>query len=203
MAQTIKQEVQERIDEAALALFFAKGYRQTTMADIGRRAGISVGNIYRYYSNKQTLFERLIPEALAAKCESLLNKQFLPANVSRIKQLEPAGQQFLGDEMKRFLLKYRKQIVIIMFRSDGTRYETFKERITDLFTQRMLNLIASNEAFQREFVDETVHHAIRRIYSNLIYGFFSILKTFDGERDIEKSYQLFFRYHYFGIHQFL
>src|SRR4030042_5340502 len=56
MIQTKKDDVKKRIEDAALVVFATKGLVGTTMADIAREAGLSVGNIYRYYRSKDVLF---------------------------------------------------------------------------------------------------------------------------------------------------
>src|SRR5918994_918364 len=43
----------ERILEAALALFAEKGYEATTMRDVAREAGASLGLAYRYFASKE------------------------------------------------------------------------------------------------------------------------------------------------------
>jgi AcrR family transcriptional regulator len=50
-------EIQRRqqIQKAAMQLFFENGYRNTSMSDIAKDAGISKGLIYHYFKNKQEL----------------------------------------------------------------------------------------------------------------------------------------------------
>jgi AcrR family transcriptional regulator len=45
----------QRIVETALRLFAAKGYEQTTMRDIAKEAGCSLGLAYRYFASKEEL----------------------------------------------------------------------------------------------------------------------------------------------------
>ena len=45
----------KRIMEAAASLFAARGFHQTAMMDVAERAGVSVGLIYRYFSNKEDM----------------------------------------------------------------------------------------------------------------------------------------------------
>lgn len=56
MPQVKKVAVDNRILEAAFALFSEKGYQATSMPDIAARAGTTPGNIYRYYMSKFELF---------------------------------------------------------------------------------------------------------------------------------------------------
>ena len=55
MAQTLKEEVKRRIIEAAKAEFYDKGYEKASMRTIAKRAEMTVGNIYRYFENKEAV----------------------------------------------------------------------------------------------------------------------------------------------------
>jgi AcrR family transcriptional regulator len=50
---------QQRILDAALALFASKGYEATTMRDIAAAAGCSLGLTYRYFASKEDLILEL------------------------------------------------------------------------------------------------------------------------------------------------
>ncbi len=49
-------EKRRAIIDAALELFVSKGYRATTTREICRDAGISMGTLYHYFSDKEELF---------------------------------------------------------------------------------------------------------------------------------------------------
>ena len=51
---------QEAIEEAALKLFVRQGYFGTSVRDIAKRAGVSLGNIYNYYPNKESIYVSLV-----------------------------------------------------------------------------------------------------------------------------------------------
>lgn len=56
MVQVKKAEVRESILEAAYGLFLAKGYAATSIAEIGRAAGVAPSGIYVYFKSKLELF---------------------------------------------------------------------------------------------------------------------------------------------------
>jgi hypothetical protein len=56
----------ERILEAALHAFAAKGYRATTLDSIGRAAGVTGPAIYRHFAGKQELYLAVREWAAAA-----------------------------------------------------------------------------------------------------------------------------------------
>jgi AcrR family transcriptional regulator len=51
-------ETRALVVRAACALFIAQGYGRTTIADIGRAAGVSVETIYAAFGNKATLLHK-------------------------------------------------------------------------------------------------------------------------------------------------
>jgi AcrR family transcriptional regulator len=46
--------------DAALAVFAARGYRNTRLEDVGEAAGVTKGTIYHYFANKEELLLRAI-----------------------------------------------------------------------------------------------------------------------------------------------
>jgi AcrR family transcriptional regulator len=55
MMRNSKKHPKERIKEAALELFFERGYPATTMRQIARKAGLSPGSIYNHVKRKSDL----------------------------------------------------------------------------------------------------------------------------------------------------
>src|SRR5437762_5609794 len=66
MPVTPRDEKSERsrrlVLDAALNLFSHQGYRATTMREIAERAGVSTGNCYHHFPDKETIFRTLIEE---------------------------------------------------------------------------------------------------------------------------------------------
>lgn len=55
----------DEVLDAALDLFIEKGFAATRVEDIAKRAGISKGSVYLYFSSKEALFEGLVKRAIA------------------------------------------------------------------------------------------------------------------------------------------
>ncbi|RME16999.1 MAG: TetR/AcrR family transcriptional regulator, partial [Alphaproteobacteria bacterium] len=63
-----QRRAEHRRDElldAALDLFGERGYAQTSVAAIARRAGLSKGAVYLYFDSKQAILEGLVKRALS------------------------------------------------------------------------------------------------------------------------------------------
>lgn len=69
MKKNAKQVI---IIDAALKIFWERGYANARMADIARRAGVSYGLVYHYFRSKEVLFEMIVESwwsALYARME--------------------------------------------------------------------------------------------------------------------------------------
>jgi AcrR family transcriptional regulator len=60
LAKSKKEEKRVSIMEAALQLFSSNGFYVTTIPDIAKKIGMSVGNFYNYFSSKDILAKELI-----------------------------------------------------------------------------------------------------------------------------------------------
>ena len=50
----------ENVRRAAMEIIVEYGYRGTSIGSIAKKAGVSMGYLYRYYSSKEMLLEDLI-----------------------------------------------------------------------------------------------------------------------------------------------
>ncbi len=65
---------QEKIEKAALRLFIQRGFYGTSVRDIAKGAGVSLGNLYNYYRTKEQLFNSLV-RRYEAKMAKLLRRE--------------------------------------------------------------------------------------------------------------------------------
>jgi AcrR family transcriptional regulator len=76
-----EQEVRERILDAATRVFAEKGYHSSTIADVVRESGLSVGAIYSYFTGKDELI-RLTCDQIAARGLDELATRLAPATTT-------------------------------------------------------------------------------------------------------------------------
>lgn len=77
-----RDQIRERIIEAASVLFTRFGYGKTNMADISRDCDMSAGNLYRYFENKLDIAAQIIRrlfERTLAQQEKFLTEPGLSA----------------------------------------------------------------------------------------------------------------------------
>jgi AcrR family transcriptional regulator len=64
--------------DAALDLFVERGFAGTRLEDVAKKAGVSKGTLYLYYSGKEELFKAVVRESLLPKldaAEDVLNNK--------------------------------------------------------------------------------------------------------------------------------
>ena len=76
-----EQVVRDRILDAAARVFAEKGYHSSTIADVVRESGLSVGAIYTYFSGKDELI-RLTCEDIASRGLDELAARLAPATTT-------------------------------------------------------------------------------------------------------------------------
>ena len=124
-----KQETIEKIKQAALEEFYANGYAKASLRTICHRAGVTTGAMYFSFENKEALL-RAILEPLVENYEKMLAKSM---------QIELEIDVYV----MQFILKHRKETIVIMEKAQGSCYEGFRERVEKMMEQSFLTYYRS------------------------------------------------------------
>lgn len=125
--------------DAALDLFSSQGYGATSMRQIADNSGISVGNIYHHFGNKERIFEQLLEQywEVVLDPDLPLNKIFDNASFpDDLEDMAEAIEDVVEHHSKRILLIY---VDVIEFRGAHIRkfYETMAERFEEKYGDRL------------------------------------------------------------------
>lgn len=85
-------ERKDNIENAARELFIRQGFHATSMRDIAKRAGVSLGNLYNYFETKDAIFESIIE-----KYQGQIDEQLKEMFASIDEPLEPESMRRLGE----------------------------------------------------------------------------------------------------------
>lgn len=97
LANTIEKN-RLKIERAALYLFTRKGFHGTTVREIAKKAGVSMGKLYLYYDTKEEIFVELVVR-MEKKMEALRQKELL----QYMKSPDPASLRQLGMAIGRIV----------------------------------------------------------------------------------------------------
>jgi AcrR family transcriptional regulator len=72
VSQKQKTEIRQKLLDASVELFVKKGFDETTMREIAKRAGFSDGTIYNYFATKEQIFYAYFESKEDALSDTLL-----------------------------------------------------------------------------------------------------------------------------------
>lgn len=108
----LQEERSERsraqILEAALGLFSHQGYRATSIREIAERAGVSTGNVYHHFHDKDTIFRELLDQYWRA-----IEDPALPFNRALASGSFPDNLEVIGEAAREMIVQYRRHVVLI------------------------------------------------------------------------------------------
>ena len=133
--QYLKEEVRARILGAALDEFEEHGYISAQVRRIAERAGVSTGNLYRYFASKDDIFDTIVRasyERIAALMADAAS--FCSGNETR-------GVRGLARHLAAGIMEvyatHGRQLAIIHEKSVGSRHEEFLPTVTAMIHERM------------------------------------------------------------------
>ncbi len=198
MAQYLKDDVRDRIVSAALDVLASKAFRAATMADIARGAGLSTGNIYRYFPDKETLFSAVVPPTFVAEFLGLLRRRVRsldgvsdPARVASHDAFRAASEQLLG-----FSIANRQRVIILLGRAGGTRYQSFAGQV--VAELRNLAIAHFRGVGRNVRVTPALQFALGHIYRAWMRTMVEILAGSRDEATIRRRVEVYSRYHRAG-----
>ncbi len=142
MAQILKDESRIKILDSAKEEFLEKGFEGASMRDIAKKSGMTVGNLYRYFRNKEDINDQIVSGTLS-KIDEIL-KDLTSDNVSmeaRVFNIKADVSQLsrLLDELSyRLVDTYNEHPIefnILMMNSD------LHDQITRWFSKAISSLI--------------------------------------------------------------
>ncbi len=204
MPQVLKKEIKERIVNAALKVFSNKGLYESTIAEIARESGTSVGNIYHYYSSKEELYYSIITPALIQRFKQLISSKLTTAKgipLKAVRSYKPMNLK--DDDLQSFFGEYRLHLIAVLDKGKGTRYEGLRNEIIHMLINNVNEYIKSMRGITEINMTPHKNELLTVIYANLFQAVLEILKTNNAIQQIAEAYQNLLEYHFFGISKFI
>lgn len=116
---------------AALGLFSSQGYRGTNMREIAEAAGVSTGNVYHQFEDKEAIFQTLLDEYA-----TLVASPTYPFNKAIADGLFPRDLFRLGEAIRESLIQTRAHALLMyvdVLEFDGKHLRRFYDDSTSRF----------------------------------------------------------------------
>ena len=197
MVQILKDSVKKQISDAAERMFAKVGYKKATVGMIATEAGVATGNIYKYYANKEALFNSIITTEFVEEFKLLTRNRVAVLNDPSTSEAVRSIEAGAAGDLLRFWIENRLKVVIILSKAEGSKYESFaKEYIQSMTQQTMENLPAAYPNLKNT---DVFRFTFNNMLRNTVRGVVSILETFEKEEQIVEAFVTGWAYHYAGI----
>lgn len=139
------QRSRASILDAALDLFSHQGYRATTIRDIADAAGVSTGNVYHHFKDKEAIFRSLLDQYWAT-----IDHPNFEFNRAMASGAFPDNLETIGRAARDMIRKYRRYIALIyvdVIEFEGTHVRKFYASMSqrfDAFAQKHKGLVPEN-----------------------------------------------------------
>lgn len=177
MAQTLKEDVRNKIIDAAKKELLANGYQNASLRKIAFDSKITVGNLYRYFESKEDLINKICEPCLL-KIEDLI-KEETNNKLSFFKDSQGFDLSF--EEMLDTIAKIINKVIdvyklfpdefkILMLDSK------LNNELLNWFSELIYNLICSHLVSLKAY-DKYINVMARSYASSIIAGFKELLNS--------------------------
>lgn len=199
MAQRPKPEVREAILKAAAEAFADGGFERAALGDIVARAGTSIGNLYKYFANKDELFAEFIPRGFTTELTSRVRAQVealrSESNVFALDDAHPYRRA--SEDLLAFTIAHRERVVFLLLRAQGTKHERFASEVVRFLVE--LALEHARTTYPTFAVTPGSKRAVTRIYKAFVTTLGTILAEERAERAVREAVALQTTYHLSGL----
>ena len=182
--QYLKKEIRDRILNAAVTEFKEHGYSDASIRNIANNAEISLGNIYRYFENKEALYFAIITPFMES-----------------IKQTVEQDFVFEGKTMKEvseilvaFLVKYSDELLIVR-KGNSVHQDKFVNEIVVVMSNKIHELLANSFPEINDKISNPGFYGA--IAEGFLTSLFKVLNTEDSP-EVQERYARELITFYFG-----
>lgn len=180
--QVLKDYVRNNILSSARNEFLEKGYTKASMRDIATNAGITVGNIYRYYESKEYLFESIV-EPTFLEISHLFQNIELDAFDQYGKDEYLNFRTIFTSQLMKIVEENREEIVILIKCSEGTKYRQAKSQFAEIIEVKVSKYVI--EVVQNKGANLDKNMVSRVISKSVIDGLTEIIIQ-NGLQDMKR-----------------
>lgn len=182
-----KEEVREKILAAAREEYLARGYRGGNIGVIAEKAGVTVGNLYRYFDGKSGLLDAIVKPAYES----------LPLLIAELQKVEILDSGTLSQTMPMlsggllgFFDRFGDNMLILMDGCEGTKYEDFSKeligRVTHIIKVKLYPGQCTDE-------DETMAELIGKAFCASLFDVMRMGLPYEQkQKTVEKMLKFYF-----------
>ena len=160
-----------QILDAALKLFSHRGYGATSVRDIAEEAGVSKGNVYHHFEDKEAIFRELLNQYFGA-----MSSPEFPFNRALASGNFPENLEQLGRAARETVRDYRAYVALIyvdVVEFDGSHIRKFYAEMAKRFDTFMKEH-GMEEELREKLQDGLSPISAVMLATRIFYNYFSI-----------------------------
>jgi len=168
-----------QILDAALKLFAHRGYGATSVRDIAEEAGLSKGNVYHHFPDKEAIFRALLDQYFQA-----MSQPDFPFNRALASGAFPENLEELGRAARDTVRDYRDYVALIyvdVVEFDGSHIRKFYEDMAQRF-ESFMKAHGMEDSLRQKLQDGLSPTSAVMLATRIFYNYFSVEILF-GVRD--------------------
>jgi len=194
--QIKKGNVKQKIKKSAKELFFVMPYKDVSMRDVAQKSGMTVGNIYRYYENKEILFDDIVKscfdEVMTITKINNYAKKFTQKNVVINKKKVYKNSRFknyLLNMIAKTISNNATELYILINSNECSKYERINEELISVVKSSMMDIIENLDEHRANIYSKTALTTILYILQEYIHDKQNLLK--ESSSFLENFFKIF------------
>jgi AcrR family transcriptional regulator len=181
-----KEDRPKEITAAAFDAFAEKGFAQTRVDDVAKRAGVSKGLLYLYFKTKEELFKAVVKSVVIRRVDRL---------IENVETTNLSSEDFIRGPLLSFLKQIPGSPVAIVIRlliSEGPRHPDLVNYYYDNVVAKGLAAISAfvkrgvdRGEFRQSAVSDLPHLVLAPVMLSIIWGIVFKDKQLDTDTLIE------------------
>ena len=158
----LNDELAKNILEASKKEFLEKGFQKASLRSIAASVNATTGAVYRYYENKEALFDALVKKPADELYELYrsYNEDFSDQDMSNQLSKLSDGIEDDTDGILEFIYDNYDAFKLIACCSEGTKYADYVERLIEIEAKsslRLIRLMQQDGKISADFDEQLVH----------------------------------------------
>lgn len=169
-------DTRNKIQQIAMEEFAEKGFLGASLRQIVKKAGVTTGAFYGYFSSKEALFNAIVEPHAAALMGRYMEAQTTFAELPEEEQ--PSHMGLESSEyihwMVDYICRHREPVKLLLCRSEGTGYEHFVHNMVEVEVEYTIRYMEVLRHLGQDIpeLDEQMCHIIA---SGMFNGLFEIV----------------------------
>ncbi len=165
-----KADIRQRILDVGKEEYLENGFRGGNIKTIADKAGVPVGNLYRYFDGKSGLLDAIV-EPVYNEIPEVINKLanlFISQNYLEFKTIMP----LIVDNVIKLFDSYKAELLILAYRCEKTRYDDFIDKIVATCKKLIIGYVhVGTDEEQEEFIGIISKSFVTTIFGMLKEGY--------------------------------